>query len=147
MRILIAEDDAANRRLLEVTLQRWGYDVVLTTDGEKAWSALQEDDAPQLLILDWMMPRVDGLEVCRRVRESPLPKFTYIVLLTAKGQREDVLAGLQAGANDYVTKPFDRDELKARVEVGVRVIELQKALARQEGELAVARADCGARTV
>lgn len=140
MRILIAEDDVANRRLLEATLQRMGYEVVTTQNGEEAWEYLQRDDAPPLVILDWMMPYMDGVEVCRRVRALPGPRLTYIIILTAKGQREDIVTGLSAGANDYITKPFDRAELQARLQVGERMLELQKSLAEQEKQLAVARA-------
>ncbi len=138
MRVLIADDDAANRRLLEVTLARWGYQAELTRDGAETWKLLQRDDAPQLVILDWMMPKIDGLEICRRVRQS-VPRLVYIIILTAKGQKEDVVVALKAGADDYVTKPFERDELKARVEVGVRVLKLQEALAGRERDLAVAQ--------
>jgi signal transduction histidine kinase len=140
MRILVAEDDVANRRLLEATLSKMGYEVVTTANGEEAWDALQRDDAPQLVILDWMMPLMDGIEVCRRVRALPEPRLTYIIMLTAKGQREDIVTGLSAGANDYITKPFDREELQARLQVGERMLELQKSLAEQEKQLAVARA-------
>ncbi|MBI3923624.1 MAG: response regulator [Armatimonadetes bacterium] len=140
MKVLIAEDNVTNRRLLEVTLSSWGYEVVLAANGAEAWEALQGTDPPQLVILDWMMPRMDGLEICRRLRESPVPRMTYIILLTARGQKTDIITGLQAGADDYVTKPFDREELKARVEAGGRVILLQQALADRRQELAVARA-------
>ncbi|MCS6859991.1 MAG: response regulator [Abditibacteriales bacterium] len=140
MRILIAEDDVANRRLLEATLQRMGYEVVTTQNGEEAWQVLQGDDAPSLVILDWMMPYMDGIEVCRRVRALPKPRLIYIIMLTAKGQREDIVTGLSAGADDYITKPFDREELQARLQVGERMLELQKTLAEQEKQLAVTRA-------
>lgn len=127
--MLIAEDDPVSRRLLEATLAKWGYEVVMARDGAEAWRALQNEDAPPLAILDWMMPEMDGTEVCRKVRERAAASPAYLILLTAKGQREDVVSGLEAGANDYVTKPFDRAELRARLEVGVRVIALQRRLA------------------
>jgi phosphoserine phosphatase RsbU/P len=129
MKVLIAEDEAISRRLLEATLLRWGYEVVVASDGVEAWEILQGDDAPPLAILDWMMPSMDGLEVCHRVRNRPRCTPLYLILLTAKGRREDIVTGLEAGANDYVTKPFNREELRARVEVGVRMVELQQNLA------------------
>ena len=129
MKVLIAEDDTVSRRLLEATLIRWGYEVVVASDGVEAWEALQGDDAPSLAILDWMMPGLDGLEICRRIRKMPSSTPPYLILLTAKGGREDLVTGLEAGANDYVTKPFNREELRARVQVGVRMLELQQHLA------------------
>ncbi len=129
MKVLIAEDETVSRRLLEATLVRWGYEVVVASDGVEAWEALQGDDAPSLAILDWMMPSMDGLEVCRRIRNRPSSTPPYLILLTAKGRREDIVTGLEAGANDYVTKPFNREELRARVQVGVRMVELQQSLA------------------
>lgn len=135
MRILIAEDDRVSRRVLEATLTKWGYDVIVTCDGDEAWQELRSKDAPKLAILDWMMPEIDGVEVCRKVRETPHSQPTYIILLTARGRKEDIVAGLQAGADDYVTKPFDREELRARVQVGVRIVELQMSLADRVREL------------
>jgi DNA-binding response OmpR family regulator len=135
MRILIAEDEPVSRRLLEVTLKRWGYEVVVCENGTEAFEALEGKDAPQLAILDWMMPGMEGLEVCRRIRELNGRKTTYIILLTAKGRREDIVAGLEAGADDYVTKPFDQEELKARLRVGLRIVELQNNLAERVREL------------
>ena len=129
MKVLIAEDDTVSRRLLEATLMRWGYEVVVASDGVEAWEALQGDDAPSLAILDWMMPGMDGLELCRRIRKMPNSTPPYLILLTAKGRRADLVTGLEAGANDYVTKPFNREELRARVQVGVRMVELQQNLA------------------
>ena len=128
MKVLIAEDDAISRRLLEASLAKRGYDVVVTSNGQEAWEVLQREDAPQMAILDWMMPGMDGVEVCRRVREKEGGPFIYIVLLTAKGRKEDIAAGLEAGADDYVTKPFNAKELHARVRVGVRMIDLQNKL-------------------
>jgi sigma-B regulation protein RsbU (phosphoserine phosphatase) len=129
VKILIAEDDVISRRLLETTLIRWGYKVVVTCDGTAAWEVLQSADAPSLAILDWMMPGTDGIEVCRKVRRAATPTPPYLILLTAKGRREDIVAGLRSGANDYVTKPFNREELRARVQVGMRIVELQHSLA------------------
>jgi phosphoserine phosphatase RsbU/P len=135
MRVLIAEDDAVSRRVLEGTLGRWGHEVVVTTNGAEAWEALQQADAPAMAILDWMMPGIDGVDVCRRVRETPRDTTPYIILLTAKGAKEDVVEGLDAGADDYVTKPFDREELRARVRAGERILSLQQALGARVQEL------------
>ena len=140
MRILIAEDDAVSRRLLETLLARWGYDVVVAVDGEEAWRHLQREGAPHLAILDWMMPGMGGLEICRKVREVGYPSPAYLILLTARTGSEDVVQGLETGANDYVTKPFSREELRARVQVGVRVVELQASLAERVRELEQAMA-------
>jgi sigma-B regulation protein RsbU (phosphoserine phosphatase) len=129
VKVLIAEDDMISRRLLEATLTRWGYEVVVTCDGVAAWEVLRSQEAPALAILDWMMPGMDGIELCRRVRSAFTATPPYLILLTAKGRREDIVMGLQAGANDYVTKPFDREELRARMQVGLRMIELQQSLA------------------
>jgi sigma-B regulation protein RsbU (phosphoserine phosphatase) len=135
MRILIAEDDAVSRRRLEATLQKWGYEVLAVEDGLAAWEVLQSEMPPPLAILDWMMPGMDGIEVCRKVRERSPSRPLYIIVLTARGSREDVVAGLQAGGDDYVTKPFDREELHARVRVGLRVLQLQMNLADRVREL------------
>jgi two-component system NtrC family sensor kinase len=135
MRILIAEDHLDCRRLLELTLGRWGYEVVVARDGVEAWQLLQRDDRPPLAILDWMMPEMDGLEVCRKVRATAATCATYLIVLTAKSRSEHVVAGLDAGADDYVLKPFAREELRARVQVGVRTVELQRHLADRVAEL------------
>lgn len=135
MDILIAEDDPISRRTLEVTLQRWGHCVFVTSDGQAALEMLNRDDAPPLAILDWMMPNMDGLTICRRLRDNPTKRSTYIILLTARGDKRDIVAGLDSGADDYITKPFDRDELQARVNVGLRMIDLQQRLAERVGEL------------
>lgn len=129
MRVLIAEDDMISRRLLEASLKKKDYEVVVTCDGVEAWDALQKEDAPQLAILDWMMPGFDGVDVCRKLRAEKKEPYTYIILLTAKGSKEDIAAGLDAGADDYVTKPFNARELHARVQVGVRMVDLQNTLA------------------
>ncbi len=133
--ILIAEDDPVARRVLEALLSKWGYTVSVCTDGAEAWEKLQAEDAPTLAILDWMMPRMDGLQVCRKLRAVSRREPTYVILLTAKECGDDVVAGLQAGADDYVTKPFDGEELRARVQVGRRVVELQRSLAERVTEL------------
>src|SRR5262245_39740491 len=120
--ILIAEDDLVSRRTLEATLQKWGYRVIVTCDGISAHEALCRDDAPPLAILDWMMPGMDGLTVCCALRNSPGRRVPYIILLTARGDKADKVAGLDGGADDYIIKPFDREELRARVQVGLRMI-------------------------
>lgn len=135
MKILIAEDDEISRRVLQVTLAAAGHEVVATENGAAAWSILEKDDSPKLAILDWMMPEMDGLEVCRRARQQPTATPVYIILLTAKAQKTDVVQGLEAGANDYILKPFNRDELRARVRVGETVVNLQQNLAAHVGEL------------
>lgn len=129
MRILIAEDDNISRQLLKATLTKWGYEVIPTKNGREAWEQLQLDDSPQLAILDWMMPEMSGVEVCQKLREHEKSDYlTYVILLTALERKEDIVTGLQAGANDYVTKPFNASELRARVEVGERMIDLQNRL-------------------
>jgi len=127
-RILVADDDAINRRLLQKFLSMWGYDVVLANDGSEAWNILQQADAPQLAILDWMMPGMDGLEICREARKRSDQSYTYILLLTASLQKTDIVTGLDAGADDYLTKPFDSKELRARLRTGRRIIDLQEQL-------------------
>jgi CheY-like chemotaxis protein len=135
MRVLIAEDEPISRRMLEVTLARWKYDVVATCDGKQALETLQRKETPRLAILDWMMPHMDGIEVCRRIRQMPSKDPPYIILLTAKCNKQDIVKGLEAGADDYVAKPFDRAELRARIRVGMRILEMQNNLANQVAEL------------
>ena len=135
MRILIAEDDPTSRRVLEMVLKKQGHEVVCAGDGNEAWEMLQAPNAPRLVILDWMMPGLDGPELCRRLRGRESQNPVYIILLTALIRKENIVEGLDAGADDYVAKPFDKDELNARVEVGKRVLDLQLALARRVEEL------------
>lgn len=127
-RVLVADDSAISRRLLEAVLGRWGYEVVSVQDGTKAWEILQEEDAPRLAILDWMMPGLSGPEVCRLVRERGRPHYTYLILLTARNDKADLIAGMEAGADDYLVKPFDTNELKVRLGPGRRIIQLQHEL-------------------
>jgi sigma-B regulation protein RsbU (phosphoserine phosphatase) len=138
MRILIAEDDRISRRFLEHALATWGYEVQSTADGDEAWAALERPDPPRLALLDWVMPGLQGTEICQRVRQRTDAVPVYIILLTSRTAKEDIVAGLRAGADDYLTKPFDAEELRARVQVGVRLIELQQRLAAQVDELAQA---------
>ena len=136
--VLIAEDEAVSRRLLEATLRRWGHEVVVTIDGDAAWAALQRPDAPSVAILDWMMPGVEGVEICRRVHAQGSPTPPYLILLTANSERANVIAGLEAGADDFMGKPFDPDELRARLIVATRVVDLRRKLADRVGELEAA---------
>lgn len=135
MRILIAEDESISRRVLENTLATWNYDVVATNDGTKAWEVLQCEDRPPLAVLDIMMPGLSGLDLCRKVRKLDLASPLYIVLLTARTDKEQVVQGLEAGANDYLAKPYDREELRARLRVGAEMVELQQSLAARVLEL------------
>jgi phosphoserine phosphatase RsbU/P len=141
VRILIAEDDTVSRRLLEATLTKWGYEVIATANGLDALEVLRQPDAPSLAILDWMMPGMDGAEVCLKARETAANRSLYIILLTAKGRKEDVVEGLTAGADDYIVKPFDRSELKARMNAGERILRLQAELAARVKELELALAN------
>jgi sigma-B regulation protein RsbU (phosphoserine phosphatase) len=135
MQILIAEDEPVSRRLLVKTLEQWGYEVVICEDGTSAWNALQAPDAPNIAVLDWMMPGMDGPEICRGVRESGAQRQPYLMLLTSRTRMQDVVAGLKAGADDYLTKPVDREELEARLSVATRVVQLQQRLADRVVEL------------
>jgi diguanylate cyclase (GGDEF)-like protein len=128
MRILIAEDEPSFRRLLEEKLTRWGYDVIVADNGDAALRILQSEDPPRLAILDWMMPGMEGVEVCRKVREMKAEPYTYIILLTSQQSDEDLVTGMEAGADDYITKPFKHNELRLRLRAGRRIIELQNEL-------------------
>jgi DNA-binding response OmpR family regulator len=141
MRILVAEDDPVSRTLISNRLEKWGYDVVITSDGAEAMAVLRGRDAPSLAILDWSMPGMDGLEICRRLREAE--KTAYIILLTAHGSKEDMIEGLRAGADDYLVKPFYAEELKARILVGRRVIKAQEILTNRVRALEIAAFDIG----
>jgi len=135
MRALIADDDRTTTTILARALARWNLDVTVAHDGAAAWEALSADEAPSLAILDWMMPSLDGIEICRRVRQDPARARMYVMLLTARDSRADLVAGLDAGADDYLIKPFDTEELRARVHVGIRVLTLQERLAEQVAQL------------
>jgi diguanylate cyclase (GGDEF)-like protein len=128
MKVLIAEDDPISRRMLEAFLVKWGYEVVSAAQGEEAWEILQGKDTPKLAVLDWMMPGKDGIDLCRSLRQRKGRPYIYILLLTARGQKEDIVEGLEAGADDYVTKPFDPYELRGRLRAGQRIVELQEQL-------------------
>jgi two-component system cell cycle response regulator len=128
MRILIADDDDVVRHILEARLTKWGYEVVVARNGLEAWRILQGVDAPRLAILDWIMPGMDGIEVCREVRKWEDRPYIYLLLLTAKDTKEDVVTGMEAGADDYISKPFDPQELKVRLRAGRRILDLQAEL-------------------
>ena len=128
MKVLIAEDSVVSRHILDATLRRWGFDVVVATDGKQAWHELRKEGAPRLAILDWMMPGLTGPEVCRRVRALNEPLYTYLLLLTSRNLKQDLIEGMESGADDYITKPFDPHELKARLRAGRRSLDLQEEL-------------------
>jgi DNA-binding response OmpR family regulator len=134
MKVLVAEDDAFYSRILQSVL-RDEYEVLIADDGTRAWEMLQTAEAPRLVLLDWQMPGMDGLEVCRKVRANPAMDGFYLVIATVRQSLEDVLAGFEAGASDYITKPFHAQELRARMRVGRRVVELQAALASRVAQL------------
>jgi two-component system cell cycle response regulator len=123
VKILIADDSIVSRHLLEATLRKWGYEVMVACDGAEALEILQREDAPALIILDWMMPGMTGVEVCRRIRQRDSEPYTYILLLTSKSQKEDLIEGMDAGADDYITKPFDQNELQVRLRAGTRLVD------------------------
>ena len=128
MKVLIADDDDVMRHILEATLTKWGYEVVVARNGLEAWRLLQGNDAPRLGILDWIMPGMDGVDVCKEIRKREDHPYTYLILLTAKHRKEDVIAGMEAGADDYIAKPFDPQELKVRLRAGRRILDLQAEL-------------------
>jgi two-component system, cell cycle response regulator len=128
LKVLIAEDNPVSRRLLEATLSKWGYEVFACADGWEAWQVLQQPDPPSLAILDWMMPRMDGIQVCREVRKQAAEPYIYLILLTARNQKTDIITGLEAGADDYIIKPFDANELRMRLRAGRRILDLQTEL-------------------
>jgi CheY-like chemotaxis protein len=140
MKILIAEDDAISALVLKTNLSNWGHEVVTAVDGLSALTILQQTDAPHLAVLDWMMPGLEGTEVCRRVRQQSSDIAPYIILLTARQGVEEVVKGIAAGADDYLTKPYHRDELQVRLQVGVRIVELQLKLAERVHQLELAAA-------
>jgi PleD family two-component response regulator len=135
MKFLVADDSPVMRRLLQVTLTSWGYNVLLAETGAQAWECLQQPDAPRLAILDWVMPVFTGPEVCRMLRDCTGRPYTYVLLLTAKNQREDIVEGMGAGADDYIVKPFDKHELEVRIRAGRRIVDLQTELIRVQEQL------------
>jgi CheY-like chemotaxis protein len=139
-RILIAEDHFVSRHLLERNLTNWGFQVQAVEDGEAAWKVLEGENPPAIVLIDWMMPKMDGLEVCRRIRARVGQPFTYVLLFTAKNHRDEIEKAMAAGVDEYVIKPFDSDELRARLAVARRVVALERRLALCEAELAKLRA-------
>jgi diguanylate cyclase (GGDEF)-like protein len=128
MKVLVAEDEIISRTVIEAILTESGYEVVLASNGKEAWDVLQSHDAPKLAILDWMMPEMDGIEICRAVRQKNIEPYVYIILLTAKNNIADIVKGLESGADDYILKPFNADELKVRLRAGQRIVNLQAEL-------------------
>jgi DNA-binding response OmpR family regulator len=137
--VVIAEDDLVSRTLMSNLMEKWGFKAVVTQDGHEAMKALRAEQGPALAILDWMMPGMDGLQVCRRIRERGT--VVYVIMLTARGTKENIVEGLQAGADDYLIKPFDKNELLARIQVGFRILELHGALAARVKQLEAATAE------
>jgi len=131
MRVLAAEDNPVFQSMLRTLLRKWGYEAVMAQNGNEAWQILESDDAPRLAVLDWMMPGMDGVQICRRVRSANREPYIYIVLLTARTDSEDLVEGMEAGADDYLTKPFNAQELRVRIRAGRRILDLQDALHRQ----------------
>ncbi|MBV8552761.1 MAG: diguanylate cyclase [Acidobacteriaceae bacterium] len=135
MKVLVADDSATSRQMLRAALAKWGYEVVLAENGAEAWDILAEPDAPPMAILDWVMPHMTGPDVCRRVRETRREPYTYILLLTSKNTKGETVEGLEAGADDYIVKPFDQHELQVRLRAGKRIIDLQMDLMKAREEL------------
>jgi len=127
-KLLVAEDNPVFQSMLRNLLTRWGYDVIIVPDGLEAWKMLDREDAPRLAILDWMMPGIDGVEICRRLRATPREPYIYVVLLTARTESGDLVEGMDAGADDYLTKPLKPHELRVRLRAGRRIVELQEQL-------------------
>jgi DNA-binding response OmpR family regulator len=145
MKILAADDNADSRSLLAEALPAWGHEVICVPDGRAAWSAWQDPAAPQLLLLDWVMPGLDGVQLCRRIRAQTNRSAPYIIMLTSQNRPHDIVCALEAGADDYLIKPYNLDELRARINVGVRILELQAQLREHErlqGALQMAGAVC-----
>ena len=140
MRILIADDDPVPRRMLESILKKWDYEVVVAADGAQAWEILQEKDAPPIAILDWLMPEMDGVEVCRKMRGRTDVPYVYFILLTSKDRKEDIIEGMEAGADDYIIKPYESHRLQVRLRAGRRILDLQAELLASMEALGQARA-------
>ena len=135
MRVLIADDDLISSRILQIRLTKWGYEVTKTSNGTDALEQLSSKDAPRIAILDWMMPGIDGIEVCKRIRSLDGIEQPYIILITATATKENIVGGLNAGADDYLSKPFNDEELRARLHAGLRITQLQTALSQRVTDL------------
>ena len=135
MKILLVEDDSVTRHVMQAQLRRWGHEVVAVADGPAGLAAMEEADSPRLAILDWMLPGMDGLELCRRIRGLPEKPYVYIVMLTSKNREEEIVAAFQAGADDFLSKPAHPGEMRARVEAGIRLVGLQMTLSERVEEL------------
>ena len=128
MKVLIAEDDMTSRIILNSVLKKWGFNPVMTCDGKEAWDVMQSEDAPRLAILDWQMPEMSGIEVCQRIRKVDTSDPPYLIVLTSKEEKKDIVKALDAGSNDFISKPYDNEELRARINVGKRMVKLQSEL-------------------
>lgn len=128
MKILIAEDDSISRRVLQANLIKWGYDITVAVDGREAFGLIQHPAPPSLLISDWMMPHMDGPTLCRAIRSLQMTRYIYIILLTTRSEQKDIIHGLGSGADDFLTKPFNQEELKYRVRIGERIINLEQRI-------------------
>src|SRR5688572_3238274 len=135
MRILIAEDERITRMTLARQLQAWGHDVTSAEDGRHAWEQFSDGETFDIAITDWEMPGVSGLELVRRIRETPRELYTYVIMLTSRSEKADIVSGIEAGADDFVSKPFDREELRVRLLAGERVVRLERTLTHQNAEL------------
>ncbi len=135
MNVLIAEDNTTSRLILESVVRKWGFQVVAARDGDEAWDILKSKDTPELAVLDWMMPGLSGPEICRKLQSLDHRQLIYIILLTSRDSKQDIVVGLQAGADDYIIKPFDNEELHARLQVGQRLVELRATLSKKVHDL------------
>lgn len=136
MNILIADDDPLVRHLLKTSLQKWGHGVVVCEDGLQAWQAFQEDDAPKIAILDWMMPGMEGPTICNYLRQLPSSKMVYVIFLSSRDSKEDIVKALGSGANDFITKPVTQEELRVHLHIGIEVVNLRERVAELEKSLA-----------
>jgi len=128
MKILVVDDEQISRRILEAMLNKWGYETVSAENGADAWALMQKPDAPNLVVSDWMMPRMDGIELCEKIRGIERPGYVYFILLTTKAEKKDVIQGLESGADDFIVKPFDHEELRSRIKIGERIINLEQKI-------------------
>jgi len=135
VKILIAEDEYTTRLMIQVCLEKWGYRVDSVADGKEAWELLKGENAPEVAILDWEMPEIDGVDLCRRIKEIDRESPIHVIMLTARTSKSDILHGFEAGADDYITKPFNDDELRARIRVAERIVRIQSTLHESLQEL------------